>query len=368
MKPSQAILQFRIAGSLMRLTAITRGNINDTYEAAFRNGASVQRVVLQRINTRVFTHPEWIMANMRVVTEHVRRKIEELYCHLDREWGFPQVVPTRDGRDFFVSDDGEYWRVLTMIDAASSWERVRDAEHAHEAGAVLGCFHRMIADLDPARLHDTLPGFHVCPKYLATYDRTIAGGGYEGRVGCRSEVRRLMRFVEDRRTLADVLEGARERGDLTTRPIHGDPKVDNVMIDDFTGKGIGLVDLDTVKPGLLHYDFGDALRSVGNRAGEDALDLSEVVFDLGVCEAFVRGYLEAASGSLTSADRAFLYDAVHLLPFELGLRFLTDYLSGDVYFKVRYEEHNLNRARVQFKLCESIEMNERAIRAILERG
>jgi Ser/Thr protein kinase RdoA (MazF antagonist) len=274
-------------------------------------------------------------------------------------------VPTRRGKDYYKDDEGEVWRVITLIEAASSFERVRDAAHALEAGSVLGCFHRMISDLNPKKFHDTLPGFHVCPQYLRKYDQTLTRSRGEARGNGMAEVDRLHAFVDSRRGIVGVLEDARARGDLGTRLIHGDPKVDNIMIDDFTGKGIGIIDLDTVKPGLIHYDFGDALRSICNPAGEDAADLREVFFDVALCEAFVKGYLREASEFLTEGDRASLYDAIRLITFELGLRFFQDYLAGDVYFKVRFEEHNLNRARVQFKLCESIEANEKAFRNAL---
>jgi Ser/Thr protein kinase RdoA (MazF antagonist) len=365
MKPSQAAQRFSIGGRLVYTDAIGRGNVNDTYEAMFRAGASVEQVILQRINSRVFVHPEWIMANMRVVTDHLQRRVEVESATAIREWAFPRIIQTREGADYLVDEDGRYWRAMTRIERATSYEKVRDAEHALETGTVIGCFHRLIADLDPSRFLDTLPGFHVCPGYLERYDRTVGAGVKEGRSEPAEEIARLARFVDRRRGLAGVLEDAVKAGELERRLIHGDPKVDNIMVDDFTGKGIGIIDLDTVKPGLIHYDVGDALRSVCNPAGEDAANLNDVVFDVGLCEAFMNGYMSQARDFLTDADRAHLYDAIRLLPFELGLRFFEDYLAGDVYFKVKFEEHNLNRARVQFKLCESIEINERAVRAAL---
>lgn len=365
MEPSKAAQQFDITGRLVHVNGIGRGNVNDTYEAVFRAGGAVERVILQRINRNVFEHPESIMANMRVVTDHVWRNLAAEPHDATREWGIPQIIPVRDGKDFFVNESGEYWRAMTIIDAAASYAKVRNAEHAYEVGIVLGCFHRLIADLSCDDLLDPLPGFHVTPLYMQKYDQTIAGEVVEARLDGAPDVARLHKFVETRRARTAVLEDAVERGELKGRPIHGDPKVDNIMIDDFTGYGIGIVDLDTVKPGLLHYDFGDALRSACNPAGEDELDLAEVYFDVDLCEAFVKGYLAQAKGFLTEADRHYLYDAIRLLAFELGLRFFQDYLAGDVYFKVRFEEHNLNRSKVQFKLCESIEANEKAIRAVL---
>jgi len=166
--------------------------------------------------------------------------------------------------------------------------------------------------------------------------------------------------------MSGVLEDALAAGDLQVRPIHGDPKISNVMIDDFSGKGTAIVDLDTVKPGLIHYDFGDAVRSTCNQAGEEAEELEDVFLDLDLLSAFVRGYLREAAPFLTESDHRYLYDAIRLIAFELGLRFYTDYLAGNVYFKVSNDFQNLNRARVQMRLCESIEAREPAIRRILD--
>ncbi len=358
--------QFTIAGRLVTINPTGKGNVNDTYLAIFRTTFSEERVIVQRINKRVFNHPEWIMENMRVVTDHVHRRLEREADQADRIWQLPRVIPARDGKDFVISDDGEYWRMITLIASATAHDTAQGAEHALEVGAVLGQFHRLISDLDPVRLRDTLPGFHVTPLYLKKYDDTIRLKDVAARLDASVEARRLSRFVEARRELAGVLETARERGDLSLRLMHGDPKVTNIMIDDFTGKGTSIVDLDTVKPGLIHYDFGDALRSVCNPAGEEAEKLTDVYFDVDLCEAVIKGYMSYARDFLTAADRRYLFDSIRLITFELGLRFFQDYLAGNPYFKVRHEEQNLGRARIQFRLCESIEARESMIRKVLD--
>jgi Ser/Thr protein kinase RdoA (MazF antagonist) len=238
---------------------------------------------------------------------------------------------------------------------------VQSAEHAREAGYGLGMFHHLISDLDPARLYDTLVGFHVTPGYLAHYERVLASAD----ILMSAEVRYGKQIVAARSGWASVLENALARGDLRLRPIHGDPKINNFMIDDATGRAISLVDLDTVKPGLVHYDIGDCLRSCCNPMGEETDRVDEVCFDLELCRAILEGYLSVADRFLDETDVAYLYDAVRLIAFELGLRFFTDYLEGDVYFKVQHREHNLQRALVQFKVMESIEAQEGAIRAIV---
>ena len=358
--------QFQMPGRLVMISPTGRGNVNDTYLAVFRTTFSEDRAIIQRINKRVFKRPEWIMENIRVLTEHVHRKLEQEANCADRVWQLPRVIPCKDGRDYFVDESGEYWRALTLIASATAHETTQSAEHASEVGTVLGHFHRLISDLDTHLLHDTLPGFHVTPLYLRQYESTVGLSRSRALLDKSIEARRLKLFVEARTELAHKLESAREHGELTLRLIHGDPKVTNVMIDDFTGKGTSIIDLDTVKPGLIHYDFGDALRSVCNSAGEEVENLTEVYFDLDLCETFVKGYMRSARDFLTEFDNRYLFDAIRLLPFELGLRFFEDYLAGDVYFKVRHAEQNLMRARVQFKLCESVEARESMIRKVLE--
>ncbi|MBI4347956.1 MAG: aminoglycoside phosphotransferase family protein [Elusimicrobia bacterium] len=363
----EAVAQkFDVAGRLIAVQPVAGGNVNDTYRAVFRTTFSEERIIVQRINRRVFTRPEWIMSNLRRVTDHVHRRLGREAPREDRVWQLPRIVRSRDGRDWVSDGQGGFWRALTLIASTVSHDRAQGPEHAFEAGTVLGQFHRLLSDLDPDLLRDTLPGFHVTPRYLERYDATRKTPGAKRRVKASVEAARLARFVEDRRAFASVLEDARLRGDLKPRLIHGDPKVNNVLLDELTGKGTCIVDLDTVKPGLIHYDFGDALRSIANPAGEEEIDLAKVFFDTTLCEAFVRGYHSRARDFLTPHDRRYLFDSIRLISFELGLRFFEDYLAGDRYFKVRSEGHNLHRARVQFKLCESIEAREPVIRRILE--
>ena len=235
-----------------------------------------------------------------------------------------------------------------------------------ECGAALGHFHYLISDLDPKSIQDPLPGFHITSGYLATYDRTLDTAQAKELIASSMEAKRLAKFVEERRDLALCLERALERGEIRKRLFHGDPKVNNIMIDDVTGKGTAMIDLDTVSPGLIHMDFGDALRSICNPAGEEETNLAKVVFDEDLATAFCKGYMREAGPFLTDADRAYLYDSIRLLPFELGLRFFQDHLAGNVYFKTKTPEQNLNRARVQFRLCESVEARERSIRSVLK--
>lgn len=366
MTPETIAAKFEAPGQVVTVLDINTGNVNDTYRVIKRTTYSEIQFVLQRISQAVFPRPELVMANMKAITDFAHEKLEEQASRSNRIWQLPRVIPTLAGNDFYVDENGEFWRALSMIASATSHEKVLNPEHAHEAGYVLGHFQRVIADYPSNQLVDTLPGFHITPTYLNHHDKVIQTDEAQQRLAASSEARRIEDFIQERRDFASILEDALARGELHHRPIHGDPKISNIMMDDITGKGTAIVDLDTVKPGLIHYDFGDCVRSVCNPAGEEAKDLKEVVVNVDLFESLVSGYLKQAGEFLTDADRKYLYDSARLISFELGLRFFTDYLAGDVYFKINYEPQNLNRSRVQMKLCESIETRESMLRRVLE--
>ncbi len=363
------INQFNIKGRLVSLLPFGAGNINDTYLAIYRNTFTETQVILQRVNRQVFPQPEVIMENMHEITKHCHEKLETdaLAGRDDRVWQMPRIIKAKDSKDYVLDDNGDVWRVITRIMSAKAFDVAQGPEHAMECGAALGHFHYLISDMDPAKIKDPLPGFHVTSGYLAKYDETLKTAHAQELLKASIEARRMAKFIEERRDLALSLETAAAKGELVKRMFHGDPKVNNIMIDDVTGKGTAMIDLDTVSPGLIHLDFGDALRSICNPAGEEETDLAKVVFDEDLCTAFCKGYMREAGSFLTDADRAYLYDSIRLLPFELGLRFFQDYLAGNVYFKTRQPQQNLNRARVQFRLCESVEARERSIRGLLQK-
>lgn len=358
--------QFQVPGRLVALEPLGAGNVNDTFRVVLRTTFSEEQYVLQRINQKVFKDPIQVMSNMKAVTDFAHKQIQAEAEQADRIWQLPRVIPADNGDDYVLDENGHYWRALSMIASATNFEKISKPEHAAEAGCVLGHFQRIISGFPIEELEDTLPGFHITPEYLRKYDLTLKTDQAQERLKLSAEARRLAKFIENRREFANILESALERGELNQRPIHGDPKITNVMIDNLTGRGTSIVDLDTVKPGLIHYDFGDAVRSGCNPAGEETNDLTEVELDLDLFQALVKGYLSEARGFLTDNDKKYLYEAVRLIAFELGLRFYEDYLAGNTYFKVGYEAQNLNRARVQFSLCESIESRESQMRRILE--
>jgi Ser/Thr protein kinase RdoA (MazF antagonist) len=354
--------QFAPSRGVLDVHEFGNGNINDTYlvtiESDERRHPEDNHFVLQRINTQVFKQPKLIMQNMRTFTEHMRRRAR-VEGH---RWEMPRVLPACDGQDFYVDPEGGFWRAISYVHGTRSYETIKNSKLAYEVGYALGTFQYLISDLPTSQLADTLEGFHITPRYLQNFDRALAHDGHNP----GAEIKYCLKFVEQRRSLAYVLERAREQGALMLRPVHGDPKVNNVMIEESTGRAVSLVDLDTVKPGLIHYDIGDCMRSGCNPLGEETEDWEAVFFDPKIGAAILEGYLSQACNFLTFADYEYLFDSIRLLPFELGVRFFTDHLAGNVYFKVRYPQHNLQRALVQFKLTESIEAHEAEVRHLIQ--
>jgi len=337
------------------------GNINDTYLVTVAD-AGAEKFVLQRINVYVFNQPKLISRNMRTFTEHVEKRLARENGNSTRRWELPQVLKAQSGQDYYFDDRGEFWRAISYIDGSQTYDTVQNEQHACEAGYAIGRFHSLLSDLSIEKMYDTLVGFHVVPQYLEKYDEVLTRSP-QGKD--TPESRYCHQMISERREWAWVLEDAREQGKLQVRNIHGDPKINNIMICDQTGQAVSMVDLDTVKPGLVHYDIGDALRSSCNPAGEDAPDFDAVHFEIDLAKSILKGYLSVADEFLTPEDYTYIYDSIRLLAYEMGLRFFQDYLAGDVYFKVKYPEHNLNRAIVQFKLMESIEAQEVGLRAII---
>jgi Ser/Thr protein kinase RdoA (MazF antagonist) len=358
--PVDIARQFIPQGQVLDLREYGHGNVNDTFLVRV-TGAAEPHFILQRLNLRVFRRPELVMGNLRIVSDHAARRLARAPLAGRRRFEVPRVLLTRDGRDHVIDLVGSFWRALSFIDAAETFDTVQNTGHAGEVGYALGRFHNLLSDFALEHLSDTLPGFHLTPGYLAHYDEVLE------RRGARPspEVNYGLCFVAERRAFASVLEDARAQGRLRVRPMHGDPKINNVMLDTATGQAVALVDLDTVKPGLVHYDIGDCLRSGCNPLGEETENWEMVRFEPELCRAMLHGYLSQARDFLTETDYFYIYDAIHLIAFELGLRFFTDYLAGNVYFKARHPEHNLVRALVQFKLTESIESQAASLNAII---
>jgi Ser/Thr protein kinase RdoA (MazF antagonist) len=359
---NSVISQFDIPGTLVTAGRFGSGLINDTYLCEFTDRGKAHKYILQRINTAVFKKPEQVMENVEVVTTHIVRKLEAAGV-ADPFAVTPALIRSRGGGSYFRDDAGRYWRMYHFIESGAVFDTVIDAKHAYEIGRGLGAFQALVSDLPPERLHDTLPGFHDTPHYLAELDAALGADGKKRAAELLAE----REFVERRRSLAPVLMDLIASKGLPLRVVHNDPKVNNVMIHAATGAALCMLDLDTVKPGIVHFDFGDCVRSAANPAGEDAEDFSAVTIDLPLFEAVAEGYLREAGAFLTRKEISLLPLSIKVITFELGVRFLADYLRGDTYFKVRHPAHNLHRARVQFRLLESIEAAEARMQEFMAR-
>jgi len=349
-KNSQSPTKLKIASqfhpAVREINPLGNGLINDTFLVS----TACSSFVLQRINRQVFPKPELIMDNLKTLSQHIEKKPSDSV-----KLQIPCLLPTQQAESCFYDEKSDCWRALTYIANTESLEQLVDIDDAEQVGFALGHFHRLISDLDPLTLHDTLPGFHIAPGYLAHYHQVINLPSPETR---SLESRYCVNFIAKWQHLADSLETPKQQGLLPLRVIHGDPKLNNFLFDKHSRKIVSIIDLDTVKPGLIHYDVGDCLRSCCH-------DTETETFNLDSCARLLTAYLSEAGAFFSDADYHFLYPAIELIPFELGLRFYTDYLEGNRYFKVSDPKENLQRACSQFHLCESIMAQKADIQSLI---
>jgi Ser/Thr protein kinase RdoA (MazF antagonist) len=353
--PRAVANQFQFHGEVAGIAPHGNGHINDTYCVECQGAGAPARYILQRINRNVFRNPAAVMENIERVTAHLLRQAAG---EPDTARRVLKLVPAQDGRNWHVDAEGETWRAYRFIDHAHTYEAASSAGQAFQAARAFGCFQQQLANLPAPRLHDTIPDFHHTPRRFAALEQAIAADVKGRAILARPEIE----FALARQPIAGLLLDA----NLPERITHNDTKFNNVLLDDATGEGICVIDLDTVMPGLALYDFGDMVRTTTSPAAEDEQDLSKVTMQFPLFEALVRGYLEAASGFLTPAEKKYLAFSGKLITFETGIRFLTDYLAGDMYFKVHREGHNLDRCHTQFKLVESIERQEERMNRLVE--
>jgi Ser/Thr protein kinase RdoA (MazF antagonist) len=353
--------QFAIDGAFVSGGPYGMGHINDTYAAVYRQQGGTARFILQRINHRVFKNPEGLMANIVAVTNHLCRKIEAAGGDTLRET--LTLIPCRDGRSFLRTASGEYWRVYVFIEGARTYEAVEHLDHVRSAGRAFGRFQQLLSDFPAEELSETIPGFHQTAKRLEALVKAVDEDVENRAHSAGPEIEFVMHRGEIAAALVDMLALGRLRERIT----HNDTKFNNVMIDDETGEGVCVIDLDTVMPGLSLYDFGDSIRSLSNTGAEDERDLSRVNLDLKVFEAYTRGYLEATRSFLASEELERLPLAAVIMTLECGMRFLTDYLQGDTYFKTDRPGQNLDRCRTQFKLVQGMEEAAGVMARIVER-
>lgn len=352
--------KFCIRGEYQDFKQNTAGLINKTFIVRSKEGDKVYHYVLQTVNTAVFTHPKELIRNISSVTDYLREKIKQSGGDASRETLC--LIPTHSGALYYIDPDEKFWRMYNYIEGARTYDLVENDEMFYHCGKGFGHFQRLLADYPADTLYPTIPRFHDTPNRLCDFKRAIE----ENRAGRAEQVLKEIAGYLAHADLCDCVTKYIENGEVPVRVTHNDTKLNNIMIDCRSGQAICVIDLDTVMPGSALYDFGDAIRYGANNAVEDEKDLSKVYLRKDLFRAFTKGFLEEASASLTERELALIPESAVLMTLECGMRFLGDYLNGDVYFGIRYPEHNLDRARTQLKLVNDMLANLDEMHAIVD--
>lgn len=357
----EIIKNFNIDGEYIGYYLSNDGHINNTFVLEFDDGlGKIKSYLLQLINTNVFKNPDELMENIVGVTEYLRKIVVDNGGDPEREC--LNVYFTSDGKPYYRDADGNCWRCYNFITGAHSCQSIDDPETFANAARAFGKFQCLLADYPSETLHETIPNFHNTLSRFADFEKAVS----DNVAGRADSVRDEIDFVLARRDDAGVLVKLLEKGKLPLRVTHNDTKLNNVMFDNETDEGICVIDLDTVMPGLSLYDFGDSIRFGANTAAEDEKDLSKVSLSLPLYREYTAGYLSTAGQSLTPPEVEYLPFSAKLMTFECGMRFLTDYLNGDTYFRIAYDDHNLDRCRTQFRLVEDMERKMENMKAITQ--
>lgn len=358
----EVIAHFQYEGILVKECPYGSGHINDTYLLVFDIADMGQvKVILQRMNTKTFKKPIELMENIVEVTSFLRKKIIENGGDPERET--LNIIPAVDGKPYYVDSCGDYWRSYKFITNATSYDQVENPEHFYESGVAFGKFQCLLADYPADTLHEIIEGFHDTRARFAVFKKAVE----EDVMGRAAYVQKEIQFVLEREDVANYFSELMERGEVPLRVTHNDTKLNNIMIDDKTGKGVCVIDLDTVMPGLAMNDFGDSIRFGASTAAEDEQDLSKVSCSMELFELYAKGFIEGCGGQLTKKEIELMPMGAKVMTYECGMRFLTDYLQGDIYFKIHRENQNLDRCRTQFKLVEDMEKKWYTMQEIIKK-
>lgn len=350
------VSHFDIDGECDAYSKNTTGHINESYFIKTRS-ANHPGYFLQRINNNIFKNVDALMGNICAVTSHLGSKLSE-----NKELSFKvlEVIPCSNGLNYYLDKDNQYWRLYTFIDNAHSYNVVENTDIAFEGGKAFGLFMSLLADLPANRLTETIPDFHNLEKRLETFNKSVASD----KANRVNEVRPEIEFIAQRTEKMLTIPALIKSGQLPVRITHNDTKFNNIMFDS-NNRALCIVDLDTVMPGSILFDFGDSIRTGANTADEDEKDLSKVDINLPIYEAYTHGFIKSTHSTLTHIEIQNLAFSARFMTFIIGLRFLTDFLDGDTYFRTAYPDHNLVRARVQFRLIEAMEKNAEKMHEIV---
>lgn len=349
-KKLEAAAAFKLNGKCVSCEGYGNGHINDTFLMVCENAAGEKsKYIMQRMNHEIFTKPVELIENISGVTKHLCKKIRENGGDVKRET--LNLIEANDGKYYYQDSIGSYWRVYDFIDGATCFDLVEKPEHFYQSGVAFGQFQNLLADYPAETLHESIVDFHNTKKRYETFLKAVE----EDKLGRAKDVMPEIEFVKARKADAEVCTELLKKGELPIRVTHNDTKLNNVMIDDETGKGLCVLDLDTVMPGLNMNDYGDSIRFGASTAKEDETDLNKVEMSLALFEEYTKGFLSACGDALTEKEIEMLPFGAKIMTFECGMRFLTDYLQGDTYFKIHRPNHNVDRCRTQFKLVSDME-------------
>jgi len=358
------IRHFQVQASPFKIKPYGSGHINDTFLVEFQGQKKSEAIILQRINHLIFLDPPGIIDNITRVTNHIRQKL--IARHLPEEEISRRVltlIPTKDGENYIKDDNGNYWRIYKFIQGTRSDNTVQSPTHAFQVAYTFAQFLYYLRDLPGPPLNETIRDFHHGSKRFDFFQSVLAQDTLNRATSARQEIDFLLAQADIFKVIPELIQ----KGEIPNRVSHNDTKVNNVLLDESSGEGLCVIDLDTVMPGTSLYDFGDLARSTLSSKAEDERDLSEVHVEIPVFKALVKGFLSGSHHSLTTAEHHHLVLSTHLMSLMIGMRFLTDHLQGDTYFKIHRHNQNLDRCRRQFKLVQSIIEHQEEMMNLIEK-
>lgn len=349
--------EFDIQGNFLAYDPFGCGHINETFALTYKKNGKIKKYILQKMNHNVFLNIDGLMENFANVTDYLHKKYTEM--GLDAEKRTLTLIKTKDGKNYYTDDHGDMWRVTLLIEDTEAYEVAVDNEIFRKTGKAFGEFICMLDGYPADSLFEVIPNFHNTVKRYENFEKAIEANKANRKETCQAEIE----FAKANRKISSLIVDMLAKKEIPLRVTHNDTKINNILMDAKTGEPVCVIDLDTIMPGSLLYDFGDAIRSGCNTSFEDDKNLNNVDFDIEKFEYFTKGFLQGLGDKITENEKKDLAIAAVILTFECGIRFLSDYLDGDVYFKTKYPEHNLVRCRTQFKLVDRMlqqldQMNE----------
>jgi aminoglycoside phosphotransferase (APT) family kinase protein len=357
--------EFEVKGEFLSAQPYGNGHLHDTFLVKMKRQPGPVAYIFQRINHTAFRNPPALMENISRVTRFLRQKLETLYfINHDISRHVLTVIPTKDGENLYKDSDGNYWRAYLFIEKAKAYDTLHSLDQAYQAAFMFGQFLKRLEDFPPPPLHETIANFHNGPERFKEFQQALTSDSLNRAKTARAEID----FLSSHAGLFAVIPDLVQKKKIPLRVTHNDTKINNVLLDETTGAGVCVIDLDTVMNGVSLYDFGDLARSTLSSLEEDERDLTNLVVEMPRFEAIIKGFLAGAAGSLTRSERDYLVFSTQLMPLLIGMRFLSDYLRGDIYFKVRRHSHNLDRCRRQFKLVQAVKNHETEMLSIVQKG